>query len=157
MSEIHENVDLVLGTKNVFELAGTIDSRDSCFSFLNRSIPFFPKEKTEIPPKTQNMVIVEAPFQEELSGMAIIKVLDMNEHVTSMKKLKFIRNYATLKITNNTNDMVTFDRKDMIGILDIRSLGYYKVKQEVLQKHLGRHYHFELAQDVCVTLTDSTC
>ena len=74
----------------------------------------------------------------------------MTEHITSMIKLKFIRNKATLKITNNTNDMVTFDRKDMIGILDIRSLGYYKVKQDVLQKHLGKDYHFELAEDVCV-------
>ena len=73
----------------------------------------------------------------------------MNEHITSMMKLKFIRNKATLKITKNTNDMVTFDGKDMIGILDIRSLGYNKVKQDVLQKHLGRHYHFELAEDVC--------
>ena len=95
------------------------------------------------------MVIAEAPFQEELLGMAIIKVLDMTEHVTGMIKLKFIRNKATLKITKNTNDMVTFDRKDMIGILDIRSLGYYKVKQDILQKHLGKDYHFELAEDVC--------
>ena len=141
MSEIHDNVDLVLGIKNVFELEGIIDSQNFCFSFLNRSIPFFPKEKTEILPKSQKMVIVEAPFQEELSGMAIIKVLDLNKHITSMMKLKFMRNSATLKITNNTNDMVTFDRKDMIRILDIRSLGYYKVKQEVLQKHLGRHHH----------------
>ena len=37
----------------------------------------------------------------------------------------------------------------MIGILDIRSLGYYKVKQDVLQKHLDKHYHFELAEDIC--------
>ena len=51
VSEIHENVDLVLGIKNVFELEGVIDSCNSCFSFLNRSIPFFPKGKTEIPPK----------------------------------------------------------------------------------------------------------
>ena len=94
-------------------------------------------------------MIVEAPFIEELSGMAIIKGLDMTQHVTNMMKLKFIRNKATLKITNNTHDMVTFDRKDMIGILDIRSLGYYKVKQDVLKKHLGEHYHFELAEDVC--------
>ena len=77
VSEIHENVDLVLGIKDVFELEGVIDSCDSCFSFLNRSILFFPKEKTEIPPKVQKMVIVEAPFVEELSGMAIIKVLDI--------------------------------------------------------------------------------
>ena len=74
-AEIHDNVDLVMGIKNVFDLEGVIDSCDSCFSFLNRSLPFFPKEKTEIPPKTQKMVIVETPFIEELSGMAIIKVL----------------------------------------------------------------------------------
>ena len=45
VSEIHENVDLVLGIKNLFELEGVIDSQDSCFSFLNRSIPVFPREK----------------------------------------------------------------------------------------------------------------
>ena len=40
VSEIHENVDLGLGIKNLFELEGVIDSQDSCLSFLNRSIPF---------------------------------------------------------------------------------------------------------------------
>ena len=66
------------------------------------------KKKTEILPKTQKMVIVEAPFLKELLGMAIIQVLDMSEHVTNMIKLKFIRNRATLKITNNTCETVTF-------------------------------------------------
>ena len=33
VSEIHENVDLVLGIKNLFELEGVIDSQDSCLSF----------------------------------------------------------------------------------------------------------------------------
>ena len=36
-----------------------------------------------------------------------------------------------------------------MGILDLRLLGFYKIKQEVLQEHLGRHYHFELADNVC--------
>ena len=45
VSEIHDNVDLVLGMKNVFELEGVIDTWDSSFKFLNRSIPFFPKNK----------------------------------------------------------------------------------------------------------------
>ena len=53
---------------------------------------------------------------EELSGMAMVKFLHMNEHVTNMIKLKFIRNRATLKITNNTDEAVTFDRSNMIGI-----------------------------------------
>ena len=51
-----------------------------------------------------------------------------------MLKLKFIRNRVTLDITNNTSETVIFDMRGMIGILDLRSLGYYKIKQGVSQK-----------------------
>ena len=103
----------------------------------------------EIAPKTQKMVIVEAPFTEELSGMAIVKILDMKEQATNMIKLKFIRNNVILKITNTTHENVTFRWTEMKGVVDLRPLGFYKIKQEVLQEHLGRHYHFKLADDVC--------
>ena len=149
VSEIHDNVDLVMGMKNIFELEGVTDSRDSCFSFLSRSIPFFLVTTVEIVPKSQRMVIVEAYFIEELSGMAVVKVLDMKEQTTNMIKLKFIRNKAVLKITNKTHKTVTFGGTKMMGIVDLRSLGFYKIKQEVLQEHLGRHYHFKLADNVC--------
>ena len=95
------------------------------------------------------MVIIEAPFLEELSGMAMVKILDMKEQIANMIKLKFIRNKAVLKNTNKTHETVTFGRTEMMGIIDLRSLGFYKIKHEVLQEHLGRHYHFELADDVC--------
>ena len=36
----------------------------------------------------------------------------------------------------------------MIGILDLQSLGYYKIKQGVLQQNLSKHYHFESADTV---------
>ena len=90
VSEIHDNVDLVMGMKNIFKLEGVIDSRESCFSFISRSIPFFPVMTVEIVPKSQKMVIVEAPFIKELSGMAMVKILDMKEQTTNMIKLKFI-------------------------------------------------------------------
>ena len=145
----YKNVDLVLGIKKIFELEGVIDSCDSCFSFLNRAIPFFPKEKTGIQPKEQKLVVVEAPFVEEISGMAIVKVLDMQDQVTNIIKLKFIRNRVTLKVTNNTHETMTFDPTDMIGILDLRSLGYYKIKQDMLQQNLSKQYHFESADVMC--------
>ena len=43
---------------------------------------------------------------------------------------------------------MTFGRTEKMGILDLRSLGFYKIKREVLQEHLSRHYYFELAEDV---------
>ena len=149
VSEIHDNVDLVMGKKNIFKLEGVIDLQDSCFSVLSRSIPFFPVMTVEIAPKMQKMVVVEASFIEELSGMAIVKIIVMKEQTKNMIKLKFIRNKAVLKITNKTHETVTFGRTEMIGIVDLRLLGFYKIKQEVLHEHLGRHYHFELADDVC--------
>ena len=51
VSEIHKNVNLVIGIKNLFKLGGVIDSWDSCVNFPNRSIPFFLKEKVSVKPK----------------------------------------------------------------------------------------------------------
>ena len=118
VSEIHENVDLVLGIKNLFELEGVIDSWDSCLSFLNRSISFFPREKVEVKPKEQKLIVLEAPFVEEISGMAITKMLDTKEQMTLTMKLKFIRNRVMLKVTNSTHDTVTLNPADMLGIVD---------------------------------------
>ena len=50
VSEMHENVDLVLGIKNVFELEGIFNSQECCLSFLNRSLPIFPKRKVIMKP-----------------------------------------------------------------------------------------------------------
>ena len=44
---------------------------------------------------------------------------------------------------------MTFGRTEMIGVVDLRSLGFYKIKKEVLQEHLSKHYHFELVDDIC--------
>ena len=147
--EIHENVDLVIGIKNLFELEGVIDSWDSCVSFLNRSIPFFLREKVSVNPKEQKMIVLEAPFVEEISGMAITKMLDIKEQKTLTMKLKFIRNRAMFKVTNSTQDTVTFDPKEMLSVVNLRSLGFYKIKQGVLQQNLSCMYHFESANTVC--------
>ena len=41
---------------------------------------------------------------------------------------------------------MTFKLEEMIGIIDIRSLGYYKIKQGILQQNLSRYYKFERAK-----------
>ena len=74
VSEIHENVDLVLGIKNVFQLEGVINSWECCFSFLKMSIPLFPHEKIILKPKEQKLVKIEVPFIDKISGLAIVKI-----------------------------------------------------------------------------------
>ena len=85
VSEIHDNVDLVLGMKNAYELEGIIDMRDSSFRFLNRSIPFFSKEQAVVKPREKKFIKIEAAFVDEISGLVIVKMLDSKEQCTVVR------------------------------------------------------------------------
>ena len=149
VSEIHENVDLVLGIKNVFELEGVINLRDCCFTFLNRSVPIFPEKEVILKANEQKPIKVRAPFVDEILGMAIIKILDGGTHTTLLIKLKFMCNKAILDIVNKGKDTVIFKPEEMVGVIDLRLLGYYKIKQGILQQNLSRYYRFEKAEKLC--------
>ena len=149
VSEIHENVDLVLGKKNVFELEGVINSRDCQFEFLNRSVPIYPEKEIILKPDEQKLVKVRALFRNEISGLAIIKIIDGGTYSTLLLKLKFTCSKAVLDIKNAGKDTMICRPKEMIGIVDIRSLGYYKIKQGILQQNLSKYYRFEEGKKLC--------
>ena len=137
LSEIHENIDLVLGIKNIFELEGVINSRDCYFKFLNISLSIFPKEYTALKPKEQILIKVNVPFIDEILGLAIVKILDGTTHSTILLKVKFTQNSAMLDIANNGLDTIILKPEEMLGILNLRYLGYYKIKQGILQQKLS--------------------
>ena len=113
------------------------------FQILNRSLPIFPKECIILKPKEQKLIKVKALFIDEISGLAIIKILNRSTYSTMLLKLKFIHNAAILDIVNNGTDTIIFKTEEMLGIGDLRSLGYYKIKQGILQQNLSKYYQFE--------------
>ena len=58
-------------------------------------------------------------------------------------------NKAILDIRNIGKATMILRPKEMIGIVDIRSLGYYKIKQGMLQQNLSKYYNFEEAGKLC--------
>ena len=88
VSEIFDNVDMVLGIKNIFELEGVIDSHESCFRFLSRSIPIFPREQVVVKPGEKKLIPIEMPFVEEISGMAIVKIIDKGQRNANDVEIK---------------------------------------------------------------------
>ena len=66
-----------------------------------------------------------------------------------MLKLKFVRNSATLDVTNGSFETVIFNLKEMLGIVDLRSIGYYKVKHGIFQQNLSMYYRFEATDALC--------
>ena len=47
-----------------------------CLSFLNRSLSFSPKEQVTLKPREQLFIKIEPSFIDEISGLAIAKMLD---------------------------------------------------------------------------------
>ena len=99
-----------------------------------------------IKPKEQKLIKVKAPFIDKMSGLAIAKILDGGSHSTFLIKLKFTQNLAVLDIVNKGTETMIFRPEEMIGIVDVRSLGYYKIKQGIPQENLSRYYKFERAE-----------
>ena len=64
-------------------------------------------------------------------------------------KLKFVQNLATLDVTNSSLETIIFDPKELIKILDLRLMGYYKIKQGILQQNLSTYYRFESVETLC--------
>ena len=100
-------------------------------------------------PNEQKLVKVKAPFVDEISGMAIIKIIDGGTYSTLLIKLKFTCNRAILGIMNKGKDTMILRPKEMIEDIDLRSLGYYKIKQGILQQNLSRYYRFKEAERLC--------
>ena len=74
--------------------------------------------------------------------MAIVKILDGGANSTFLIKLKFMCNKAWLEIINKGKDTMIFKLAEMLGTIDLRSLGYYKIKQGILQQNLSKYFRF---------------
>ena len=48
-----------------------------------------------------------------------------------------------LDIANNCTETMIFWPEEMLGIVYLRLLGYYNVKQGILQENLSKYYKFK--------------
>ena len=53
---------------------------------------------------------------------------------------------AVLDVANNGTETMILRPEEMLGIVYLRSLVYYKIKQGILQQNLSKYYKFERAE-----------
>ena len=140
VSEIQQNMDIILGIKNMFEIEGEISCCTSQFGFLNRSLPIFTLSSHRIKVGAKAYVKAKVPFIEKLSGHAIAKLLYKGSLGTM--KIRLV-DLTVIPIINNTPSTMYLFPEESIGIVDLRSLGYYNIKSQVMHFNLtGIHNLF---------------
>ena len=134
VSKIQQSMDLIFGVKIMFEIEGEVSCRTSQFKILNRSLPVFPLSTRRIKVGTKAYVKAKIPFIEKLSGHAIAKLLYKGSLGTI--KIRILDNITVMEIINNTPSTMYLCPDESIGIVDIRSLGYYNIKPQVMHFNL---------------------
>ena len=141
VSEIQQDMDIILGIKNMFEIEGEISCYTSQFKFLNRSLPIFTLSTHRIKVGAKAYVKAKVPFIAKLSGHAIAKLLYKGSLGTM--KIRLVDNLTIIQIINNTPSTMYLSPEESIGIVDLRSLGYYNIKPQVMHFNLtGAHNLF---------------
>ena len=125
VAEIDGDMDLVFGFKNMVETEGLLNTRTGEFDFIGRSIPIFPQNDLDVEPGEKAYVKIKAPFYDKLSGMICAKFFSRN--VVNTLRVKIQDNQGIVQYINHQDEVVHLRKEKAVGILNLRSVGYFKV------------------------------
>ena len=123
--EIDDDMDIVCGFKNMTETEGMLNTRTGEYDFIGRSIPIFPQNDLDVPAGEKPYIKVKAPFCDKLSDMICTKFFGRDMEYTF--RVKFQDNQGVVQFRNGSNETAKLRKNNTLGILDLRSIGYFKV------------------------------
>ena len=146
VAEIDDDMDLVFGFKNMIETEGLLNTRTGEFDFIGRSIPIFPQNDLDERPGEKAYVKIRAPFCDKLSGMICAKFFSRD--VVNTLRIKIQDNQGIVQFVNHQDDIVHLRKEKAVGILDLRSVGYFKVGYQkmvnlVESNKVFKMYHYQ--------------
>ena len=155
VAEINDDMDLVFGFKNMVETEGLLNTRTGEFDFIGRSIPIFPQNDLDVKPGENAYVKIKVPFCDKLSGMICAKFFSRN--VVNTLRIKIQDNQGIVQFINHQDEIVHLRKEKAVGVLDLRSVEYFKVGYQKMvnmaeSSKVFKMYHYQ--QVKCDTETE---
>ena len=146
VAEIDDGMDLVFGFKNITETEGRLNTRTGEYDFIGRSIPVYLHNDLDVPVGKQVLIKIKAPFGERLSGRIMTKLFGSGKVFTM--KFKIENNQGCVQFINKGQDVVKLRKDKAIGILDLRSVGYFEVNYQKMitmaeSRQTFKMYHYQ--------------
>ena len=143
VAEIDDDMDIVSGFKNMTETEGMLNTRTGEYDFIGRSIPMFPQNDLDVPAGEKTYIKVKAPFCDKLSGMICTKFFSRDMVYTL--RVKFQDNQRVVQFRNGSNETAQLRKNKAVGILDLRSIGYFKVGYQKMAESskVFKMYHYQ--------------
>ena len=107
------------------ETEGMLNTRTDEYDFIGRSIPIFPQNDLDVPAGEKAYIKVKAPFCDKLYGMICTKFFGRD--MVHTLRVKFQDNQGVVQFRNGSDEIARLRKDKAVGILDLRSIGYFKV------------------------------
>ena len=137
------------------ETEGMLNTSTGEYDFIGRSIPIFPQNDLEVPAGEKAYIKVRAPFCDMLSSMICTKFFGRDMVCTL--RVKFQDNQGVVQFRNGSDEIAQLRKDKAVGILDLRSIGYFKVGYQKMvnmaeSSKTFKMYHYQ--QMKCETKTE---
>ena len=149
VAEIDDDMDLVFRFKNMVETEGMLNTRTGEYDFIGKSIPIFPQNDLDVPAGEKAYIKVRAPFCDKLSGMICTKFFGRDMVCTL--RVKFQDNQGVVQFRNGSDEIAQLRKDKAVGILDLRSIGYFKVGYQKMVNMAESSKTFKMYQEVWST------
>ena len=137
------------------ETEGMLNTRAGEYDFIGRSIPIFPQNDLDVPAGEKAYIKVKAPFCDKLSGMVCTKFFGRDMVYTL--RVKFQDNQGIVQFRNGRDESAQLRKGKAVGILDLRSVGYFKVGYQKMVNMAKSSKTFKMChyqQVICRTKTE---
>ena len=132
-----------------------LNTRTGDYDFVGRSIPIFPQNDLDVAAGEKAYIKVKTPFCDKLSDMIGTKFFGKDMVYTL--GVKFQNNQGVVQFKNGCNETAESRKNKAVGILDLRSIGYFKVGYQKMvnmaeSSKAFKMYHYQ--QIKCETKTE---
>ena len=137
------------------ETEGMLNTRTGEYDFIGRCIPIFPQDDLDVPPGEKAYIRVKALFCDKLSGMICTKFF--GRAMVYTLGVKFQDNQGVVQFRNDSDETAQLRKNKVVGILDLRSIGYFKVGYQKMvnmaeSSKAFKMYHYQWIK--CETKTE---
>ena len=149
VAEIDDDMDLVFGFKNMVETEGLLNTRTGEFDFIGRSIPIFPQNDVDVKPGEKAYVKIKAPFCAKFFSRNVVNTL----------RIKIQDNQGIVQFINHQDEIVHLKKEKAVGVLDLRSVRYFKVGYQKMvnmaeSSKVFKMYHYQQVKSDTETEVD---
>ena len=143
------SADFIWGMKNIVETEGVLCTRTMEYCFVNRSPKLYCKKPISLPPDgSQHVLELGIEYPVEVSGQVIVKLLLAPKKSLHTIKVPIRQNALTIRVSNHSKEAIKHPAGSIIGLMDMRSLGYFHVGLEQLKRHILKEYDFKSIQNL---------